>query len=117
MDPQINMQELREKIINELNLGHLNAEEQSQIIDQLGAMLVERATMVLLSKVPPEEVEKVDTLLANNQQQEAQALIEMHVPNAQEIMMRAVQDGIEEHKRRVAEMATKDVSVGNVPTI
>lgn len=105
MSPQINQQELREKIITELNLGHLTADEQTQIIDQLGGVLMERATVALLSKLPAGEVDKVDQLLANNQQQEAQAVIEQHVPNVQEVVAQALQEGIEEHKRRVAELA------------
>lgn len=103
MNPHVNAEELRTKIVQELNLGHLSPQEQDAIIGQLGDVLMERATMTLLSKLPSQEVEKVDQLLAGNMHQEAQALIEKYVPNTQEVIAQAVHEGIEEHKRRVNE--------------
>lgn len=96
-------EELRAQIIAELSLEHLSEEEQNQIIESLGEVLLERATYEVLERIPEEKMDELDALGEHGSDTLLQEKIREYVPNIEEVVAQAVKDGIAEHKRLVAE--------------
>jgi len=104
MDSQkaMSQDEIKAKIVAELNIGHLADEEQTEIVSGLSQVLLDGATLAVMKSVPEEELRRVDELTEAGQGEAAQALILKAVPNAQEVMMQAISDGLNEYKQRLA---------------
>ena len=101
MNPQDIIAEGREKIIAELNLGHLPTEEQDHVLDTLGDVLIRRMIIKVLALLPDGEKQKFEELFVAQQNEALEALINKNIPNAREVMMQEVRDGVEEYKKRV----------------
>lgn len=94
---------LRAQIIAELNIGHLNEGEQNQIIEALGDVLLERATFEVMNRIDDKHMEELDVLAEHASDTLLSQKIRELVPNVAEVVANAVREGIEEHKRLVAE--------------
>ena len=104
MDPAtMNPQDIHARIVAELQIDHLSQEEQDQIVEALGEVLLERATYEVMRVIPESEYETLDRLTAEGREEDMQAIIKRYVPNVEQIVAQAVQDGIAEHKRLVSE--------------
>jgi hypothetical protein len=95
---------LREKIVSELQADALPEEEQNQLIVDLTDALLERATLTLMSKLPPEVLNDV----ADNEELQAdaaamEALYRQHVPDMDAVVQAAFQEGIAVYKNSLAE--------------
>jgi ATP phosphoribosyltransferase len=99
----LNPAEVRDRIVSELQIGHLAREEQDQIVEALGEVLLERATYEVMRRIPESEFERLDQMTESGDDEGIQKVIRTHVPNVEEVVGQAVQDGIAEHKRLVAE--------------
>lgn len=96
------VEDMRNRIISELNLQELTPAEQDEIIMSLSELLVERVAINIFAKMPDEQLSQVDALLAEGKQEEANTLMLQYVPDAQAIAEKTVTDGIAEYKARVA---------------
>ena len=101
------MNDLRERIIAELNIGHLTADEQEKVINAVGQVLLKRATLAVMDKMPKDTLDELDRLADTGDEAGIQALVKKHVPNAEEIVTEAAREGIAEHKRLVTELVTQ----------
>jgi Protein of unknown function (DUF5663) len=99
----LNQDDVRGRIVAELEIDHLTQEEQDQIVEALGEVLLERATFEVMRLIPESEYETLDELTEAGRDEDMQAIIRKYVPNVEEVVAQAVQDGIDEHKRLVAE--------------
>lgn len=99
---------LRAQIIDELNIGHLTEDEQNQIVEALGDVLLERATYAVMERLSEQQLAELDTLAEHASDALLQQKIAEFVPDAGEVIAAAVREGIEEHKRLVAEEVGKD---------
>lgn len=106
----INPDEIRARIIADLELAHLTKDEQDQIIEALGEVLLERATYEVMSRIPEDALESLDALAESSTDDAMQAAIKKYVPDVEEVVMRAVSEGIEEHKRLVAQEVEKEAA-------
>jgi len=104
MIPQDIIAEGREKIIAELNLAHLPTAEQDQVLDTLGDVLIRRIIIKVLSLLPETEKQTFEQLFASEQNEALEALINKNIPNAREVMMQEVRDGVEDYKKKVNEI-------------
>lgn len=96
------VEDMRNRLVTELDLGAMSPAEQDEIIMSLSELLVERVAINIFAKMPDEPLAQVDALLAEGKQEEANALMLQHVPDAQAIAEKTVVDGIAEYKSRVA---------------
>jgi ATP phosphoribosyltransferase len=112
----INPAEIRTRIIEDLDLAHLSKDEQDQVIEALGEVLLERATYEIMRRIPDEDLEALDALAEDGTDEAMQEAIKKHVPDVEQVVMNAVREGIEEHKRLVAEEMERgqaDQPIGN----
>lgn len=100
----IHESELRNKIITELNIGHLSAEEQEEVIAAVSDMLVKKVTLEVMRLIPDGAQKELDELADKGDIEELQKIVAVYVPNIQEVVTRAAQEGLAEHKKRVAEI-------------
>lgn len=100
MNP-LSPEQVKEQIVSELEIGHLPEPEQEQIIATLAEALLERATTVIMAKMPEAEFAHVDTLAESNDQEALKAKIMEFVPDAPQIIDQVVRDGIAEYKQLV----------------
>lgn len=104
MPPQLNAEQVRDLIIQDLNIGHLSKKEQDEIIEGLNEVLQKRATIEVLKHMPESAAARLSALIDAEKQEEAQKFIREMVPNAQDIVIQAMRDGIQEHKKRVIDL-------------
>jgi hypothetical protein len=104
LDPEA----LRAQIISELNIGHLTEAEQNQIIEALGDVLLELATYEVMQLIPEGKMAELDILAEHGSDTLLQQKIREFVPNVEQVVAQAVREGIEEHKRLVAEEVAKE---------
>lgn len=102
MNP-LNPEEVKAKIITELEIAHLPEGEQEQIIATLAEALLERATTIIMAKMPEAELANVDALAEVGNGEVLQEKIMQFVPDAPQIIDKVVTDGIAEYKQLVEE--------------
>ncbi len=107
MDPQQLMAQGRALMIEQLNIGHLSEEEQNEILDGLGEVLLRRVLLKLVGMLPEAERPKFGTLLASQDMSALQELVAKYVPNSTDVIQEELRAGVEEHKRLVAEEVAK----------
>jgi hypothetical protein len=103
LDPEL----LRKQLVHELNLGHLSEGEQTQILEALGDVLLERATYEVMGQMTDTQRAELDVLAEHASNTLLTQKIREFVPTVEEVVARAVREGIEEHKRLVAEEVAK----------
>lgn len=103
----IDIEGLRAKIVAELNIGHLSAEEQEQVIGKVSEVLLKRATLALMQRIPADTLDELDRLTDAGDNAAIQKLVAEHVPDAEAVVTQAAQEGLAEHKRLVAELVAK----------
>lgn len=97
------LQEQRDYIINELNLGALTPEEQDTVLEGLGELAMKRVLIYVLEALPEEKRDELEQLILAERDEELQTFIGTQVPNASELIQRGIMDTIEEHKRLMVE--------------
>jgi len=117
MDPQQIMAKGREMLITELNIGHLSEASQNEVLDAVGNMLMHRVLFKLNSMLPENEQQNFGNLLGAGKEEEAQALVLKHIPNAEEVIANELRAGIEEHKRRVTEKFNQEQAAAAASTV
>jgi ATP phosphoribosyltransferase len=113
---QLNPEDIRATIVTELQIDHLSEDEQNQIVEALGEVLLERATYEVMRNIPESEYETLDKLTEEGRDEDMQAIIRKYVPNVEAVVAQAVQDGIAEHKRLVMEEVESRMSAEPVAT-
>ncbi len=103
----LNLEELKARIIAELNIGHLPAEEQDQVINTVSQVLLKRATLAIMQRIPAEKLDELDKLSDAQDSAAIQKLVAEYVPDAEAVATQAAQEGLAEHKRLVAELVTQ----------
>ncbi len=107
MNP-LSAEEVKAKIIAELEIAHLPQEEQEQIIATLAEALLERATTIIMAKMPEGEFASVDALAEVGDQEALKAKIIEFVPDAPQIVDTVVRDGVAEYKQLVEQEKAGD---------
>lgn len=103
----MNPEEVRNLIVEALNIGHLTVEEQDEVMGDLASLLMERATLAVLGALPAEEFDKIDVLAEQKRDGEMMAAILKVVPNAQQIAEEAIKAGLAEYKQLVNEQVAR----------
>lgn len=100
----IDKDQLRERIVAELNIGHLEPQEQEQVIDKVSEVLLKKATFEVMRRIPEDALDELDRLAVADDADAVRALVRKHVPDVDTVVADAAREGLEEHKRMVAEM-------------
>lgn len=109
MDPNtaVNPEMIRQLVVDALNIGRLTPAEQDKVMNDLGAVLIKRATYAVLKELSQEDFDRIDKLADQEKDQEMAEAIQKSVPNAQTIMEEAIKSGVEEYKKLVNEEVAK----------
>ena len=99
--------ELKKKIVGELNIGHLADVEQEEIVTKLSEVLLKDATLAVMQQIPESEHDKIDAMVGAGDDTGMQDLVRKYVPNVEQVVAEAVRAGIDEHKRLVTEEVAK----------
>ncbi len=102
MNP-LNPEEVKAKIVAELEIAHLPEAEQEQIVATLAEALLERATTIIMAKIPEGELANVNVLAEAGDPEALKAKIMEFVPDAPQIIDTVIADGVAEYKQLVAE--------------
>jgi hypothetical protein len=111
----IDPQQVREQIVNSLNMAHLTQEEQDDILEHLGAVLLERASLALMKEMSEADLEEMDKLVEEGKSEEAMAVVKRAVPNVDAVVAAEVQAGIVDYKRFLLEEVQKQDAAGQQP--
>jgi Mg/Co/Ni transporter MgtE len=90
-------EEIRSRLLNDLTIEHLTKEEQDDIITQMSALLIDRITLALLSKLPKDELDRVNTLLQAHQDTAVRATLLKYIPDPDTIIERIIAETISEY--------------------
>lgn len=101
-DTSVDMEAMRERLVQELELWRLPQSEQDDLILNLSEVLMERATMNIFSHISSDDAARIDALIAEGKQEEANDIMIKCVPQAAQITEQAIMDGIKEYKQRIA---------------
>ncbi len=116
MNP-LSKEEVQAKIATELEITHLSQEEQEEIINTLAEAMLERATVIIMAKMPEGEFENVDALIEAGQTEEVQNKILQLVPDAPQIVDKVLKDGVAEYKQLVEQEKGGDAESATVPSV
>jgi len=98
------LEQIKEKLVDELNISHLTEQEQGEVITQMSTLLLDRITMAIVGELPQTEMARVDKLLEANQTDAVQAIITKHVPNAADIAEIVIAETMGEYSAILAKM-------------
>lgn len=99
----ITEQDITQRVTEELNLAHLSAEEQDQVLETLGKALQTRVVLALVQEIPAQEHEQLRELIEAGKEGEVRTLIEARVPNANEIVERELTEGLAAYKQALTQ--------------
>lgn len=111
MNPNDIIAQGRSMLITELNIMHLTPEEQDEILEGLGEVLLRRVLLKMFDLLPENERDNFGKLLADQKGDEAQAIVQKYIPNSADIIKAELRAGVDEHKRLVTEAVAKDPSL------
>ena len=108
MNTIVDKEQLKGRIIAELNIGHLAEDEQEDIIDAVSEVLLKKATFEVMRRVPEAALDELDRLVETGDEAGMRALVRTHVPDIETVIADAARAGLDEHKRMVAELVAKE---------
>ena len=94
MQRVVDQDAMRAQIVADLNMSHLPQEEQDELIEHLGSVLLDNATLSIIERMPKEKVEEVEALAQEGRQDEANAIIRASVPDVDTIVANEIQSGL-----------------------
>jgi hypothetical protein len=100
----IDKDQLRERIVAELNIGHLASDEQEHVINKVSEVLLKKATFEVMRRIPGDVLDELDRLADKEDAEAVRTLVRQHVPDVDDVVARAAKEGLDEHKRLVAEL-------------
>ena len=83
---QLSAEEIRARLIVELELQDAPEAEQNEIIGNLSSILIDRAMLAIMTLLPKEEFDRFSALLEEGKTAEVEEGVKNFVPNAREII-------------------------------
>lgn len=83
--------QLLKSIADDLGISSLPAEEQKQLLAELGDIALKAATLAIVEKLSPEDGEQFATLAEAGDPAKLQSFLDEKVPNHEELAKQAVQ--------------------------
>lgn len=99
--PTLTEEEVRTLVAKELQLEGIPTEEQDILIADVANLLAETASVKVFNMVPEEYHEELSELAED--QEKMQARLKEIIPNVSEVVQQAMQEGLENYKKRVSE--------------
>ncbi len=99
------VKEIRNKLVEQLDLTHLSREEQAEIITKLSTIILDRIAIALVSQLPEEIMDHVNTLLESGQSEAVEVIFLKHIERDKidKIANTVIGDTIADFKRLNAE--------------
>ncbi len=91
------IEQIKETLVQELGVEHLTPTEQDDIITQMSTVILDRITIAMVAELPQSEMTRVDTLLEAGQVDAVQSILTKHVPNAQALADKIINETIGEY--------------------
>ena len=95
---EFNEQEVKAELIQELNLADVDKEEREKIIDELMEIVMERVAVAVLSKVPKEEYNTIDSMLDGGDTDKLVNRLKVLVPDADKVAKGVISQSLNEFK-------------------
>lgn len=89
---------LRSAMAQDLGITHLNEDEQSEIINKLGEVILKRVTISLLEKLPEDKRDAFEALSVEGDQKKIQDFLSQNIPNFDALLQSEVQSEIARFK-------------------
>jgi hypothetical protein len=112
MDPHALVQNLEEKVIQALNIGHLSKAEQGEVIEAVGEMIFSRVLGKILTSLPESELPKFKALVEAKQGDAVQAMIDHHIPNAAQVLQQEVESALNDYATNLKKVMERDAAAG-----
>ena len=103
----IDVDALKDKLVEELNISHLSPEERDMVLDKVAELLMKRATFEVYTLIQQSEHEKIDALTELGKDAEVADIVRKYVPNVQEVAAQAIRDELEEYKKSLETVAAE----------
>lgn len=97
----ITPEQLKVRLLEELNLGDLPPHEQDLIVSRFSASLLERVTVAVMSQLSEQDFAQISSMFDAGEVSKAQAMIVQKVPNASDIADTVLVEGIAEFKAMI----------------
>ncbi len=98
-----NKEEVIALLSKELNISHLNEQEQQDIITKMSTVVLDRISLALIAELPQPEMARIDKLLASNQTEAVQVLLLKHIPNIGAISESVIAETMGEYSALIAQ--------------
>ncbi len=103
-----NIEELKQQIVAVLQAEQLPQAEQDTLMAKVTDALLERATLTLMSKLPPKALAELNSNEEiTKDPTEMLAYFEKHIPNVDEIMQKAFKEGLQTYQQSLATESEK----------
>jgi hypothetical protein len=112
--PDITSEQLKARLIEELNLSDLPQHEQDLIISRFSASLMERVTVAVMSQLNEQDFAQISSMFDAGEVSKAQEMIAQKVPNASDIADTVMVEGIAEFKAMIEQ---SDAEAGQQPGV
>lgn len=95
----INITDLQSRLVEELDIAHLDTQAQERVIDEVGSMLYQRVLLAIFDKIPADQHEKLKQLISANLEDEISAMVAKYVQNVEEVAALALEDGLADYRQ------------------
>jgi len=99
----ITVEDIQKRIVEELAIEHLSAEDQTRLVDELGGMLHQRLLLSIFEKIPVEDHEKLKQFITADMEEEISALVHKHVANVGEVIENELATSMKEYKEALTQ--------------
>ncbi len=106
----LDKEQLRSQIVAELNIAHLEPDEQENVINKVSEVLLKKATFEVMRRIPADALDELDRLADSDDAEAVRALVKQHVPDVDSVVADAAREGLEEHKRMVAQLMAEQAA-------
>ncbi len=97
----ITPKELRQIILNDLEIGSLSLDIQDKILEKLGANIIKRLTLAILKNLSEEAKLKFEKLSVGGDEIKLQEFLKLQIPNLEELIQKTIKATIDEYKEFV----------------
>ena len=106
------IEKIRNKLVHQLDLEHLSREDQAEVIAKLSTIILDRTAIALVSQLPEEIMDHVNTLLESGQTDAVEAIFLKHIERDKidKIVNTVIGDTIADFKRLNSENAQKQTN-------
>lgn len=94
----ITQEEIRQIILNNLEIGSLPLDIQDKILEKLGANIIKKLTLTILKNLPEEVIPEFEKLSDSGDEIKLQEFLKSRIPNLEILIRETIKATIDEYK-------------------